>query len=155
MVASPATSDEVIPLWINGESFTSPALKKFPVRSAKANDKILHYALSANVAAATKACDSAAVGFENWKRTSAVERRDLLLRAADLILERKDEFITTQMEETSATEFWATTNVKTGVSHIREIASKITSLSGVIPESRLDYALAFREPIGVTLAIPP
>lgn len=146
---------ETIPLWINGRNVTSSDLKRFPVVSAKDKDKILHYALSADVSSAIAACDSASVAFQTWKNTSAVARRDLLLKAADLILERKTALVKVQMEETSSSEFWAGLNVTAAAGHIHEFASRITALSGVIPQSKLDYALAFREPVGVTLAIPP
>ena len=150
-----SVSDEVIPLWINGQSLVPSDLKKFPVRSAKNNDKTIHHAVSANVALAMKACDSASVAFQTWKNKSAVERRDILFKAADLILERKGAFVKAQMNETSSSEFWATLNVTVGSSHIREVASRITAMSGVIPQSKMEYAMAFREPLGVTLAIPP
>lgn len=140
---------------INGESLLPSDLKKFPVRSAKNNDKTIYHAVSANVAQAMNAVDSASAAFQTWKNTTAVERRDILFKAADLILERKDAFVKAQMDETSSSEFWADLNATVGSSHIREIASRITSMSGVIPQSKMEYAFAFREPLGVTLAIPP
>src|ERR1700744_6499855 len=99
-----ASSLETIPLWINGRSVTSSDLKRFPVVSARDNDRPLHYAISADVSSPIEAGASASGAFQTWKKTSAVERRDILFKAADLILERKNELVKVQMEETSSSE---------------------------------------------------
>jgi acyl-CoA reductase-like NAD-dependent aldehyde dehydrogenase len=149
------TEADVVPLWLNGKPLTSPDLEKFPVRSAGQNGKIVHYAQASNVATALQACDFAGVAFQSWKHTPAVERRDIFTKAADVILSRREELVKAQMEETSASRFWADLNVTVAASHVREIAARITSMSGVVPQTKMDYAFAFREPLGATLAIPP
>jgi acyl-CoA reductase-like NAD-dependent aldehyde dehydrogenase len=148
-------STETIPLWINGGAYTSPDLKEFTVQSAKDNGRVVYHALSADVDTAIAAVDSASAAFPTWSKKTAVERRDILTRAADIILQRKEELVKIVMEETSATEFWANLNVLAAASHVREFASRITAMSGEIPQSKLDYAFAFREPLGTVLAIPP
>ena len=151
----PQNDDYVVPLWLNGEPSTSSSLKTFPVRSANQNNKVVHYAQSADVATAIQACDSAWEAFQSWKQTSAIHRRDILTRTADILLSRRDELVQAQMSETSAGELWSELNVKMAASHIREVANGITSMIGEIPQTMMDYALCFREPIGPVLSIPP
>lgn len=146
---------DLVPLYIAGELVPSTELEKIPVKSAAQNDKIVHFASAATVKHAIQACESSYTAFQSWKKTTAVQRRDILNKAADLLLERRKELVDTMVAETSAAQIWADANVTVGASHIKEIASRITALSGVIPQTKLDYALCFRDPIGPCLAIPP
>jgi acyl-CoA reductase-like NAD-dependent aldehyde dehydrogenase len=146
---------DLVPLYIAGELVPSTELEKIPVKSAAQNDKIVHYASGATVKHAIQACESSYTGFQSWRKTTAVQRRDILNKAADLLLERREALVDTMIAETSAARMWADINVSIASSHIKEIASRITALSGVIPQTKLDYALCFREPVGPCLAIPP
>ncbi|KAL5321345.1 hypothetical protein ACEPPN_009301 [Leptodophora sp. 'Broadleaf-Isolate-01'] len=155
MATAISSTNDVVPLWLNGKAVTSPDLAKFAVKSAAQNGKIIHYAQASSEATAIEACDSAAAAFHTWRRVPASKRQEIFTKAADIMLSRREQFVQSQVEETSASQFWADLNVTVAAGHIREIASRITSMLGVIPESKMDYALAFREPLGATLAIPP
>ena len=53
-----------------------------------------------------QAVESAAKAFKTWKNTGAVERRAIFNKAAQLLQERKDEFVKLTVEETTGNPFW-------------------------------------------------
>ena len=152
----PDSELEVVPLWIDGTPAESTKGTTFLVHSAK-QGKNVYMAQSADIRDATRAADVALTAFRNWRRTSAYDRQSLLFRAADIFEARKYEAITFQVAETSCEPSWAGFNVKYGVSVMREIASKVTSVCGEIPRtvSEANLCLVFKEPIGPSLLIAP
>ncbi|PWY95995.1 aldehyde dehydrogenase [Aspergillus sclerotioniger CBS 115572] len=106
---------------------------------------------------AIQAVESCASAFSNWSTTSPAERRALLNKAADILESRSEEFIGCMQEEVHAPRVFAEFNVRTGVDFLREYAALTTdALAGSIPVSQGDsYALVFKEPLGVILAIAP
>src|SRR5690606_1416130 len=80
-----------------------------------------------------------------------------LLKAADLLEARADEFTRLMMSETGATAPWAGCNVMLAAGILREAAALTTQVTGeVIPSDVTDsFAMAVRQPCGVVLAIAP
>ena len=107
-----------------------------------------------DVEAAVKA---AAEAFPVWAATGPGKRRDLLLRAADVLTAHQREFIESMIAETGATEGWAAFNVAFGASVLREAAAMTTQVTGeIIPSDVPDnLAMAIRQPLGVCLGIAP
>jgi len=103
------------------------------------------------------AVQSAARALELWAATGPGRRRELLLRAADLLLEHQSEFVECMIAETGATEGWAGFNVAIGASLLREAASMTTQIAGeIIPTDIPDnLAMAIRQPLGVCVGIAP
>lgn len=147
---------ETVPLWIDGADAASSQGYTFPVYSAK-QQKNVFMAQSASTDDAAQTADVALKAFSSWKRTSASHRRDLLLRAADIFERRKPEAIWIQVEETSCEPSWAGFNVGYGLTVMREIAARITSVFGEMPrtDSEAGLCLVFKEPIGPSLLIAP
>lgn len=145
---------KTVPLWINGQAVKSA--NTFTVRSAQKQQDV-GLAYSADVKIAREAVDVAKEAFESWKLTSATHRRDLIFRVAALYRQRMEELVQVQMEETSCQESWARMNVGHAAGIIEEIASRVTSVSGEIPQvaSHKSMALVFKEPIGPVLVIAP
>lgn len=149
--------ENVLPIKINGATEPLDINRLIPVVSA-AQGKTVHYAQSATPEQATKAAASAYDAYLKWKQTIHTERRNLLLRVADLLDSRIDKFAEIQIEETSAPESWARFNVKLTSSCFREIAANISQEStGEIPplETPGALCLVYREAIGPVLAISP
>ena len=71
---------------------------------------------------AIAACEVAAVAFPAWSALSPTERRARLLKAADVMQSKVDEFISAMMAETGATGPWGGFNVMlaAGSSGLRE-----------------------------------
>ncbi|CAM1503360.1 Fc.00g081360.m01.CDS01 [Cosmosporella sp. VM-42] len=146
----------VVPLWIDGEPTKPSTSRTFPVHCA-AQGRDVYLAESADVAAAKLAADSSWKAFQTWKKVGPVHRRDLLMRVAAVLARRKDQLKMIAMEETSCNDAWAEMNVNVAIENLYEVASRITSVTGEIPQmaSLQHTALIFREPIGPILSIAP
>lgn len=103
------------------------------------------------------AVEAAAAAFPAWSQTGPTRRRELLNRAADLILERRQQLVDTMVAETGATIGWSQFNVDNAALMLREAAAMTTQISGeVIPTDVPDnVALAVRQPVGVCVGIAP
>jgi acyl-CoA reductase-like NAD-dependent aldehyde dehydrogenase len=114
-------------------------------------------ASAASVDDARAAADAAAAAFPTWSTLGPNERRNRLLRAADLLEARSQEFAALGLAETGATLGWGHFNVHFAASLLREAASMTTLVAGeVIPtDVPGNLALAIRQPAGVVLGIAP
>ncbi|UKZ83792.1 hypothetical protein TrVFT333_011605 [Trichoderma virens FT-333] len=149
--------EEVVPIRINGVSQPIDSTSLIPVES-NIQDKVIHYAQSATPELAIKAAEASYQAFWKWKNSTSNERRDLLLRTADVIDSWLDRFIELQVAETSCTESWARFNTVIMARCMREIASNIShATTGELPslESSGSLVLVYKEPVGPILAIPP
>ena len=153
---SESTMLTVVPLWIDGTPTKSSSAQTFPVHSA-AQGRDVYLAQSADVATAKAAADSSMKAFQTWKKVGPVYRRDLLMRVAAILSRRKDELKRIAIEETSCNDAWAEMNVNVAIENLYEVASRITSVAGEIPQmaSSDHTALIFKEPIGPILSIAP
>ncbi len=104
-----------------------------------------------------KAVEAAAKAFPAWAAVGPTERRRLLLKAADLMATKGEEFAALMTEETGATAPWAHFNVMLAANMLREAASMTTQITGeVIPSDKPGMlALAVRKPAGVCVGIAP
>lgn len=153
----------VVPLWINGSAVPiSDKDSLFPVVSS-VEDKPIHYAVSASASTAVAACDAAASAFTSWRKTSPTFRRQLLLKAADMLESKAQEIAGWQMKETSCPKEFAGANVKLGPIYVREIAAATSEIRGTVPQRMTGpdgnemegLTVVVREPVGVVLIIPP
>jgi acyl-CoA reductase-like NAD-dependent aldehyde dehydrogenase len=92
-----------------------------------------------------------------WSETGPGERRALLLKAADLLESRTEDFCRLMTEEIGATAPWAGFNVMLAANMLREAAAMTTQIAGeVIPSDKPGtLAMAMRQPAGVVLGIAP
>lgn len=99
----------------------------------------------------------AAAAFPIWSAMTPGARRAVLMKAADGLAARADDFVEAMVGEIGATKGWALFNVDLAVSVVREAAAITTQISGeVIPSDKPGcIALALREPVGVVLGIAP
>tara|TARA_R110002124_G_scaffold63350_5_gene172939 strand:+ start:58910 stop:60364 length:1455 start_codon:yes stop_codon:yes gene_type:complete len=104
-----------------------------------------------------RAVDSAAAAFPEWSQSAPKTRRALLLKAADLIEGRGDDFVSAMGAEVGATAGWAMFNVMLAADMLREAASLTTQIQGdIIPTNRPgSMAMAIRQPAGVVLSMAP
>ena len=116
----------------------------------------------ATVAAGTpadvaRAVDAAAAAFPGWARTSAFERRAVLLRAADLLEQRAEQAVEVMVGEVGATRGWSLFNVGLAANILREAGASTTGPRGeVLASSSPDeWGFAVRQPVGVVAAFAP
>ncbi|TLS24350.1 hypothetical protein PpBr36_08499 [Pyricularia pennisetigena] len=147
--------DHTVPLLIGGkEKITSDT---FPVVSP-ATGETVHQCSNANVADAEEAVETAAAALNDWKRKTPAERRDIFLKAADILANRKEELASYMETETAASKHWANFNLDNTRDMLIDVAGRISAaMTGAIPATR-DInvsALVVKEPYGVVLAMAP
>ncbi|KAF5587932.1 aldehyde dehydrogenase [Fusarium pseudoanthophilum] len=149
-----ATKLHTVPFLINGSDHTSE--RAVDVVSP-ASGEVVHRYHSADVKDANAAVEAAAEAFKSWRKTRPSERRDLFLKAAEIMEKRRDELRGYSMSETGSDATWADFDISTGISHLKEVAGRIGTLEGAIPtvSDPNTTALVLREPHGVVVAIAP
>jgi acyl-CoA reductase-like NAD-dependent aldehyde dehydrogenase len=104
-----------------------------------------------------RAVDAAAAAFPSWSSTAPGKRRELLLKAADVMAALSNEFAETMTVETGSTTPWGHFNVMLASNILREAASMTTQISGeVVPSDKPGVlSLAMRQAAGVCVGIAP
>ncbi|CAI6342562.1 unnamed protein product [Periconia digitata] len=144
-----------VPLWINGKAITSSST--FPVTQSTSSETV-HHASAASPDDAIHAVEAAKSAFKEWKKSSHVTRRDLLLRVAAHYESHAAELIQHQMKETSCSEAWGKQNVELASRYLKEIAACTSSvIGGSMPplEKPNTMGFVFKEPVGPVLCIAP
>lgn len=103
------------------------------------------------------AVDAAQAAFVSWSQTGPNARRTLLLKAADTLAARQQDFVAAMTAETGGSALWAGFNVMLSASMLREAASLTTQISGEVIPSDVpgSLSMAVRQPAGVVLGIAP
>ncbi|KAF7370150.1 putative salicylaldehyde dehydrogenase protein [Mycena sanguinolenta] len=143
-----------VPLLINGEEKTSTTTFSVESPSSHATIWSCSSACSADVDAAVAAASAA---FPAWSKTKPAQRRNILLKVADLFEERAEELKLHLRQETGSDEMVAAINIVTAAEVIRDIAGRCSAIAGSIPVCQDEgrSALVLKEPYGVVLAIAP
>ncbi|KAH8429856.1 aldehyde dehydrogenase [Aspergillus melleus] len=151
----PSSAPAVIPLIINGKEEIPDST--FDVISPYTNERCWTTA-SASPQDAIRAVEAADAAFPAWSQTKPTVRRDILLKAADILesrLEQNAEFMRTEMgADVGASQFFI---VPLGIRMLRDIAGRITSICGSVPvvEEEGQSAIVYKEPMGVILGLVP
>src|ERR1700733_4797947 len=114
-------------------------------------------AAAAGRADARAAVDAAHSAFGEWARSAAGQRRTILLKAAELLLERAPEIAGLVTEETGGVFGWGTFNCDLAAGMLLEAAAQAYGLVGDVTPSDVPGKLAMgvRAPAGVVVAIAP
>ncbi|KAG9243343.1 putative salicylaldehyde dehydrogenase [Calycina marina] len=143
-----------IPLIINNKAHETES--SFPVHNP-ATGKFVHNFSSASIADANLAISSCQKAFLTWRNVRPAKKRDIFLKAAELMEQRKEELARYLVDETGAAQPWGNFNLGLAPEILRDIAGRLTSITGSIPTTATDglSALIYKEPYGVILAIAP
>lgn len=127
------------------------------VRRNPLNDEVITEAAAATVDDAAEAVESAAKAFESWSQTGPSERRAVLLKAADIMESRAEEFTGTMTQEVGAAPLWSGFNVFLTAQLFREAASLATQIQGeTLPTDKPGtLSMTVRQPVGVVLSMAP
>jgi acyl-CoA reductase-like NAD-dependent aldehyde dehydrogenase len=149
-----ASATYTVPLFINGEH--RRASESFNVTSPGTGE-VLYRCSSSSIEDAEAAVNAASEAFVSWRRSTPTARRDILLKAADVMAQRQDELARYMICETGAAEAWARFNLATAIDMIKDVAGRVTSLEGSFPTTKDadSSAIVMKEPYGVVLAIAP
>ncbi|WP_398498434.1 aldehyde dehydrogenase [Variovorax sp.] len=106
---------------------------------------------------AVAAVEAAQQAFGAWSQTGPGERRALLLKAAQAIEARHDDFVRAMARETGASALWAGFNVHLAAGLLTEAAALTTQIGGEVIPSDVpgSLALGVRQAAGVVLGIAP
>lgn len=106
---------------------------------------------------ANKAIEAAAKAFPIWSALPPSEKRIRLLKAADLLASRTNEFIDIGMAEMGSSSAWYGFNVQVAANMLRDAAGMITQIQGDIIPSDVEgrMAMALRVPCGVVVGMAP
>jgi len=144
-----------VPLIINGkEEFPSAT---FDVVSPYKNQTCWS-AAAATPQDAIRAVEAADAAFHAWSQTKPTVRRDLLLKAAEVLeqrLEQNAEYMRTEMgADVGASQGFV---VPLAIRMLHDVAGRITSICGSVPivEAEGQSAMVLKEPMGVILGIAP
>jgi len=112
---------------------------------------------AASVEDAVDAVESAAAAFATWSTTGPTARRAVLLKAADVMESRAQEFVEAMMAEVGAAAAWAGFNVFLTAQLFREAAGLATQIQGeTIPTDKPGtLSMTVRQPAGVVLSMAP
>jgi acyl-CoA reductase-like NAD-dependent aldehyde dehydrogenase len=144
-----------VPLLINGKEVTTKTT--FPVTSPSSHEKIWQSS-TASLEDAKNATAAAHAAFPAWAKMKPAAKRDIFMKAADIVDSRKDELADYMKIETGAADaFSSGFNVPKCADMLRDVAGRLSGIMGHIPtcEAEGTSALIVKEPLGVVLAIAP
>ncbi|KAF8804740.1 aldehyde dehydrogenase [Phlegmacium glaucopus] len=146
-------------LYIDGRNVPASDSETFEVRNPYTG-LVVGTAASASSKDCTAAIEAASNAFESWERTNLNERRDIFLKAADLIT--ADKYRTRILEairdETSGDAAWGTFNWRGASNFLRTQAGLAYQLRGEIYQSGTApgaQVIAQRRAMGVCFGIAP
>ncbi|KAF2138330.1 uncharacterized protein K452DRAFT_328868 [Aplosporella prunicola CBS 121167] len=143
-----------IPLLLNGQE--KRGANTFAVESPVSH-KTVWDCSGASATDADEALAAAQAAAPGWARTKPQQRRAILLKAADLLEERRDELRSYMSQETGAADNFTAFNIMTAAELIRDVAGRVSAIMGSIPicQDEGTSALVLKEPFGTVLAIAP
>ena len=126
-------------------------------RSHPLTGELVTRAAAASVSDAITAVDSAAAAFATWSKTGPSERRNILLKAADIMEQRTPELIEAMASEVGAAQLWAGFNGFLTTNLLREAAGLATQIQGeTIPTDKPGVlSMTVRTAAGVVFSMAP
>ena len=112
---------------------------------------------AATKADAIAAVEAAQAAFPAWSCLGPSQRRGYLVKAADALDARANDFIAAMAAETGASAMWAGFNVHLAADMLREAAAMTTQINGAVIPSDVPgcLAMAVRQSAGVVLGMAP
>ena len=153
--ASNGSTDIVVPLLINGKEITNETT--FDVISP-VTGKLVWKGSSVSSQQGIEAVEAAQAAFPAWSKTKPSFRRDILIKASDILKSRGDELCEYMDIETGSTESMSKGfNLPSSIEQLRDVGGRIVTVTGSIPVCREDgrSALMYKEPYGVIFGIAP
>lgn len=145
-----------VQLLIHGKSLDASNHKTFE-RISPIDGQVASVAAAATLEDVDNAIESASQAFQIWSKLSPTERRLRLLKAADLMDQKTDQFIQIGIRETGSTATWYGFNVHLAANMLREAAAMTTQIDGSLIPSDIpgNLAMGIRVPCGVVVGIAP
>lgn len=146
-------SNYTVPLQINGAEIITDTT--FDVVDPATGSTVWKCS-SASIEHARDAAQAAQAAFPAWAKKNPTARRDILLKAADILERRRDELLEYLKLETAVHDYFAHVTLAFSAALLRHVASNTVAETGFVPvcaEGR--SAVVIQEPYGVVLGIAP
>ncbi|KAI0331638.1 aldehyde dehydrogenase [Cubamyces sp. BRFM 1775] len=145
-----------VPLYINGTWRPASTGATFEVRNP-ASEEVVETAASASAEDCAAAVGAATQAYKTWERSSLSARRDILLKAADILATKREEIRTALREELGAADDWLWGNYDVAIPQLRGIATTVALLKGETGQSVIPggQVLVQRRAIGVVYGVVP
>jgi acyl-CoA reductase-like NAD-dependent aldehyde dehydrogenase len=150
-----ADPNYTVPLLIEGKEVQSDVT--FPVTSPT-SQKELWKSSSVTLEHVKTATSAAQAAFPKWSKMKPAAKRDIFMKAADIIEARAVELAEYMKLETGATSPFADGfNVPKTADMLRDVAGRLSTITGSVPTCETEGTSAFivKEPLGTVLAIAP
>ncbi|KAI1751866.1 Aldehyde/histidinol dehydrogenase [Xylaria castorea] len=143
-----------VPFVINGEDRI--AKDTYEVKSP-ATGEVIHLCGVATESEANAAVEAAAAAAATWRDSTTSSRRDILLKAAEIMDRRRPELAQYLVDEIGQSSGWAGFNLNVAIDLIKDAAGRVGTLGGFVPRPADPNtgAMVWREPYGVVLSIAP
>lgn len=153
-MGSLGTSLPTVPLLINGVEETTAST--FDVISPLTGTPCWTSS-SASPADAIRAVEAAQAAFPAWSQTKPSARRDIFLKAADLLESRTENNAAYMQTEMGAETGVPQIIITLAIRMLRDIAGRISTICGSVSvvEAEGQNAMVLKEPMGVILGIAP
>lgn len=148
-------ADGPIPLIINGKDVVTDTT--FP-KIGPLENKQVWLSSGASEKDAVAAADAAHAAFPAWSKTKPSHRRDLFLRAAEVMERRRAELGEYMRQEIGANQGYQDFIIGLAIEGLKDTAGKIAdACTGSVPDSIHDgmRAIVYKRPYGVILGIAP
>jgi len=145
-----------VQLYIDNEAQNATDNATFE-RCSPVSGEVVTRGAAATPGDAVAAIESAERAFASWSQTGPGHRRALLMKAAEEIEKRTEDFVVAMKAEVGAGELWARFNVMLAANVFREAAAMTTQIQGsTIPSDKPGtLSMTVRQPVGVILSIVP
>ncbi|KAI0642108.1 aldehyde dehydrogenase [Trametes meyenii] len=144
------------PLYIDGKWRPSSTGATFDVRNPVSGEAVGTAARASQEDCVT-AVQAAAQAFQTWELSSLSVRRNILMKASEILASKKEQIRHASREEVAQTEEWMWANYDRPLEALREIATMTAGLKGETATSIIPGGHAFtqRRAIGVVFSIAP
>src|SRR5690242_20285186 len=152
-----AVAPRVFKNFINGEWVESQSGKAYENRNPANADELVGMFVSSNEEDVDLAVDAAKEAYKTWRLVPAPKRAELLFRAAELLVERKEEFSKDMTREMGKVLAETRGDVQEAIDMTYLMAGEGRRMFGDTTPSELPskFAMSVREPAGVAGLITP
>lgn len=153
-VDATSATEQLVPLIINGHMVYSE--NTFDVIGPRTGE-VIHRSSNGSVTDAQNAIAAGAEAVTSWSQSTPSQRRDLFLKAANVLEARAAELKRFMIEETGSDGTWADFNLHHSKECLLDCAGRISGIEGRIanPMDPSIGGLIVKEPYDVILVISP
>src|SRR6202047_4513295 len=152
-----AASPRIFKNFINGEWVGSRSGQGYENRNPANTDELLGIVVSSTSEDVDAAVDAAKEAYKSWRLVPAPKRAEILFRAAELLLQRKEEFSKDMTREMGKVLAETRGDVREAIDMTYYMAGEGRRLFGQTTPSELPnkFAMSVRQPVGVCGMITP